>query len=62
MKIADLKEKKNDELIYQLILKANKINKNYILLYEVVLKNEAQYKDNNNNNNNNKFIHFCDID
>ncbi len=45
MKIIDLKEKENDELIYQLILEVNKINENYILLYEVVLKNEAQYKD-----------------
>ncbi len=47
MKIADLEEKENDESIYQLILKANKINKNYILLREVVLKNEAQYEDTN---------------
>ncbi len=45
MKIIDLKEKENDELIYQLILEVNKINENYILLHEVVLKNEAQYKD-----------------
>jgi len=28
MKIADLKKKENDESIYQLILKVNKINKN----------------------------------
>ncbi len=45
MKIADLKEKKNDESIYQLILEVNKINENYILLCEVVLKDETQYKD-----------------
>ena len=45
MKIADLEEKKNDESIYQLILKVNKINENYILLCEVVLKDETQYKD-----------------
>ncbi len=41
MKIADLEEKKNDELIYWLILKANRINENCILLHEVILKNEA---------------------
>ncbi len=45
MKIADLKEKENDESIYWLILEVNKINKNCILLHEVVLKDEAQYKD-----------------
>ena len=45
MKIADLEEKENDESIYQLILKANRINKNCILLREVMLKDEAQYKD-----------------
>ncbi len=45
MKIADLEEKENDESIYWLILEANKINKNCILLREVVLKDEAQYKD-----------------
>ncbi len=45
MKIADLKEKENDESIYRLILKANRINENCILLREVVLKDEAQYKD-----------------
>jgi len=45
MKIADLEEKENDESIYRLILKANRINENYILLQEVVLKDEAQYKD-----------------
>ncbi len=45
MKIADLKEKENDESIYQLILEANRINENCILLREVVLKDEAQYED-----------------
>ncbi len=45
MKIADLKEKENDESIYRLILEANRINENCILLHEVVLKDEAQYKD-----------------
>ncbi len=45
MKITDLKEKENDESIYQLILKVNKINENCILLHEVVLKDEAQYED-----------------
>ncbi len=45
MKIADLKEKENDESIYWLILEANRINENCILLREVVLKDEAQYKD-----------------
>jgi len=45
MKIADLKEKENNEPIYRLILEANRINENCILLHEVVLKDEAQYKD-----------------
>ncbi len=45
MKIVDLKEKKNDESIYWLILKTNKINENCILLHEVVLKDETQYED-----------------
>jgi len=45
MKIADLEEKENDESIYQLILEANRINENCILLHEVVLKDEAQYED-----------------
>jgi len=44
MKIADLKKKKNDESIYQLILKVNKINENCVLLREVVSKDEAQYE------------------
>ncbi len=39
------KLKENDESIYQLILEVNKINKNYVLLCEVVSKDEAQYKD-----------------
>jgi len=45
IKIADLKEKENDESIDKLILKVNRINENYILLREVVLKDEAQYED-----------------
>ncbi len=45
MKIADLEEKENDESIYWLILEANRINENCILLREVVLKDETQYKD-----------------
>ena len=44
MKIADLEEKENDESIYQLILEANRINENCILLREVILKDEAQYE------------------
>ncbi len=45
MKITDLEEKENDESIYQLVLEANRINDNCILLREVVLKDEAQYED-----------------
>ncbi len=45
MKIVDLKKKENDESIYWLILEANRINENCILLHEVILKDEAQYKD-----------------
>jgi len=45
MKIADLEEKENDEPIYRLILEANRINENCILLREAVLKGEAQYED-----------------
>ncbi len=45
IKIADLEEKENDESIYWLILEANRINENCILLREVVLKDEAQYED-----------------
>jgi len=44
MKIADLKKKENDESIYRLILEANRINENYVLLREVISKNEAQYE------------------
>ncbi len=50
MKIVDLEEKENDESIYRLILEANRINKNCILLREVVLKDEAQYKDTKSRN------------
>jgi len=45
MEIADLEEKENDEPIYRLILEANRINENCILLREAVLKGEAQYED-----------------
>jgi len=45
MKIADLEEKENDKPIYRLILEANRINENCILLREAVLKDEAQYED-----------------
>jgi len=45
MKIADLKKKENNEPIYRLILEANKINKNCVLLHEVISKDEAQYED-----------------
>jgi hypothetical protein len=45
MKIADLEEEENDESIYRLILEANRINENCILLREAVLKDEAQYED-----------------
>ncbi len=45
MKIIDLEEKENDESIYWLILEANRINEKCILLREVILKDEAQYKD-----------------
>ncbi len=41
MKIVNLEEKENGELIYRLILEANKINENCILLREAVLKGEA---------------------
>ncbi len=44
MKIADLK-KNIDESIYKQILETNEINKNCMLLREVVLKDEAQYED-----------------
>jgi len=45
MKIADLKKKENDESIYWLILKVNRINENCVLLREVISKDEAQYED-----------------
>ncbi len=45
MKIADLKKKENDELIYWLILEVNRMNENYVLLREVVSKDETRYKD-----------------
>jgi len=45
MKITDLKKKENDKSIYRLILEVNKINENCVLLHEVILKDEAQYKD-----------------
>jgi len=45
MKIADLKKKENDKSIYQLILEVNRMNDNYVLLREAVLKKKAQYKD-----------------
>ncbi len=44
MKIIDLKKNIN-ELIYKQIFETNEINKNCMLLREVVLKDEAQYKD-----------------
>jgi hypothetical protein len=44
MKIADLEEEENGEPIYRLVLEANRINENCILLREVVLKGEAQYE------------------
>ncbi len=45
MKIANLKKKENDESIYRLILEANRINENCVLLRKVISKDEAQYKD-----------------
>ncbi len=44
MKIADLK-KNIEKSIYKQILETNEINENCTLLREVVLKDEAQYKD-----------------
>ncbi len=44
MKIADL-EKNIEKSIYKQILETNEINKNCTLFREVVLKDEAQYKD-----------------
>ena len=40
MKITNLK-KDNNELIYKQILNVNKINENYALLREVIIRNEA---------------------
>ncbi len=45
MKIIDLEEKENNKSIYWLILEVNKINKNYTLLREVILKDKTQYED-----------------
>ncbi len=44
MKITDLKENIS-ELIYKQILKANKINENYMLLREVIIRGKTQYDD-----------------
>jgi len=44
MKITDL-EKNIDESIYKQVLETNEIDKNCMLLREVILKDEAQYKD-----------------
>ena len=44
MKITDLK-KDDSKLIYKQILNVNKVNENYTLLREVIIKNETQYKD-----------------
>ncbi len=44
MKIADL-EKNINESIYKQILETNEIDENCTLLREVILKDEAQYKD-----------------
>ena len=44
MKIADLK-KNIEKSIYKQILEINEIDENCTLLREVVLKDEAQYKD-----------------
>ncbi len=45
MKIADLKEKENDESIYWLILEANRIDENCTLLREAIARDETQYED-----------------
>ncbi len=45
MKIANLEEKENDESIYRLILEANRINENCILLCEAIAKDKTQYED-----------------
>ncbi len=44
MKITDLK-KDISELIYKQILEANKINENYTLLREAIVRGKAQYDD-----------------
>ena len=44
MKIADLK-KNIEKSIYKQILKTNEIDENFMLLREVVLKDETQYED-----------------
>ncbi len=44
MKIADLKENIS-ELIYKQILETNKINENYTLFREVIIRDKAQYDD-----------------
>ncbi len=44
MKITDLKENIS-ELIYKQVLKANRINENYTLLREVIVRDKAQYDD-----------------
>ncbi len=44
MKIADLK-KNISESIYKQILKTNEIDKNCMLLREVIARDEIQYKD-----------------
>ncbi len=44
MKIANLKEDIS-ELIYKQILKVNKINENYTLLREAIIRGKAQYDD-----------------
>jgi len=44
VKITDLKENIS-ELIYKQILKANKINENYMLLREVIIRGKTQYDD-----------------
>ncbi len=44
MKIANLKENIS-ELIYKQILEANKINENYTLPREAIVRDKAQYDD-----------------
>ncbi len=45
MKIADLEKKENDESIYWLILEANRIDENCMLLREAIARDETQYED-----------------